>query len=319
MSDRPARLRDRFLLGCLGLVPAAIARHLLFLLRSFPALADRWGYHIRAIHYHEPLPDFREIDAARTRRPRDLSHLGFDLPRQAALVRRLAAAYREELEELARAPAGEGFDFGNDYFAGFDAALYYALVRDLKPRRIVEIGAGHSTRIAARALARNRAEGRAGELIAVEPHPQPRLTEARLDVKVVRQRVEDLDLDFFAPLEAGDILFIDSSHAVRFGGDVVRELLEIVPRLRPGVWIHVHDVFLPHDYPADWLVRRRLAFNEQYLLEAFLAFNPSFVARAAAYWLCLEQREDVARLWPGASAAFEAGAHGCASFWMSRE
>jgi hypothetical protein len=315
MSGEPARRIDRFLLGCLRLLPTRLARHLLFLLRSHPALADRWGYHIRAIHYYEPLPDFREVTAERTRRRRDLAHLRVDMDSQVALVRRLAEAWRGELDALAR---GGAFDFANEYFAGLDACLYYALVRELKPRRIVEVGAGHSTRIAGLALARNGAEERAGELVAIEPYPEPRLDGAA-GATIVRRRVEEVDLEIFTALVAGDILFIDSSHVARFGGDVCREFLEILPRLAPGVWVHVHDIFLPHDYPAEWLLERRLAFNEQYLLEAFLAFNGDFEARAAAYWLCLEHPAEAARLWPGAPAEFQAGAHGCASFWMSRK
>lgn len=290
--------RDRLLLRGLRLIPTAIARHLLFLLRSHPWLADRWGYHIRPIHYYEPLPDFRQITSASLQRRRDSVAIDFHLEAQVALVRRLARTYRGELEALGRDSRSDGFSLANDYFTGLDAAMYYALIRDLKPARVIEIGSGHSTRIAALALQRNRADGRAGELICVEPYPEPRLTEARLEITLVQKPVEELDLEFFAQLEANDILFIDSSHAAKFGGDVCREFLDILPRLKPGVWVHVHDIFFPHDYPADWLIEKRIAFTEQYLLEAFLAFNAGFLVRAANYWLCLDYPEVVHALCP---------------------
>jgi hypothetical protein len=128
--------------------------------------------------------------------------------------------------------------------------------------------------------------------------------------------VERVPLDTFDALEANDILFIDSSHAVKFGGDVCREFLEILPRLKPGVWVHVHDIFFPQDYPASWLINRRLAFNEQYLLEAFLAFNPAFAVRAAHYWLALDHRADAETLAP--LSVWPRGDLGCGSFWMQR-
>ena len=181
--------------------------------------------------------------------------------------------------------------------------MYYALIRDLRPSRVVEIGSGMSTRIAALAFDRNRADGPGGELICIEPYPQPRLTTGMPAVTLIEQPVERVPLETFDALQANDILFIDSSHAVKFGGDVCREFLEILPRLQIGVWVHVHDVFFPHDYPAEWLIERRLAFNEQYLLEAFLAFNHSFTVRAAHYWLGLDHREDAAVLAPPGVAA----------------
>ena len=126
--------------------------------------------------------------------------------------------------------------------------------------------------------------------------------------------MEQVPLETFDALQANDILFIDSSHAVKFGGDVCREFLEILPRLKPGVWVHVHDIFFPQDYPATWLLDRRLAFNEQYMLEAFLAFNHAFAVRAANFWLALDHRADAETLAPAAvwrMVSLAAAASGC--------
>jgi hypothetical protein len=309
----PASLRDRMFLQALRAIPAPLARHLMFLLRAHPSLADQWGYHVRPIHYYDPLPDFRTITADATRRRRQPPAIDFNLPAQASLVRRLGADYRSELEGLASAGA---FDFRNEYFAGFDAAMYYALIRDLRPARVIEIGAGFSTRIAAEAAQRNRAEGHAVELTCIEPFPEPRLTAAMPHITLIEQRVEAVDPGVFEALHANDILFIDSSHAVKFGGDVCREFLEILPRLEPGVWVHVHDIFFPQDYPARWLIDQRVAFNEQYLLEAFLSFNRQFAVRAAHHWLQLDHPDVVAELCP---PALRAGSDlGFGSFWMQR-
>ncbi len=209
----------------------------------------------------------------------------------------------------------EGFDFENDYFSRFDAALYYSMLRDLKPRCVIEIGSGYSTRIADKALRQNRTEGCKGDLVCIEPYPEPRLTEARIEMEMIKEPVESLDLQLFSRLRAGDVLFIDSSHAVKFGSDVCHEFLEILPSLAPGVVVHVHDIFFPHDYPAEWLIEKRIAFNEQYLLEAFLAFNNSFEVFAANYWLSLEHPAIVDDLRPQGTAN---GHHGSSSFWMRR-
>ena len=303
--------RDRLLLGGLRAMPAPLARHMMFLLHSQPAAADALGYHVRPIHYYEPLPDFRAITADAAERRRVSPAIDFDLDGQRRLLARLGSEFGGELRSVTQ------FDFANAYFAGPDAAIYYALIRDLRPARVIEIGSGMSTRIAALALEKNRRDGHDGELVCIEPFPQPRLTANMPRVTLVQQRVEDVPLEYFDSLGVNDMLFIDSSHAVKFGGDVCREYLEILPRLKPGVWIHVHDVFFPRDYPAEWLIERRWAFNEQYLLEAFLAFNRSFAVRAAVHWLWLEHRDSMLAAWP-ATVVQGAERHAPSSFWMAR-
>lgn len=310
-NSPPVPFRDRLILGALRMVPRALARHAMFLLQSQPAVADAWGYHVRAVHYYDPLPDFRAIAPAATQARRMSAAINYDLDGQRALVRRLGLAHGAEITAVA-----PGFDFRNPYFAGLDAAMYYALVRDLKPRRVIEVGSGFSTRIADLALRRNRGEGHPGELTCIEPYPQPRLLEAKPVMTLIEQPVERVPLALFDELAANDILFIDSSHAVKFGSDVCREVLDILPRLQPGVWVHVHDIFMPQDYPASWLIDQRLAFTEQYLLEAFLAFNSSFAVRAIHHWLALDYRDDAHALCP--PALWPADGLGCGSFWMQR-
>jgi predicted O-methyltransferase YrrM len=275
-------------------------RHVLFLAQSNPQIVDDWGYHVRPIHYYEPIPDFRAITSEQLERRREFRSIDFRWVEQLLLLRELSNAYRDELQQLDHA------DFKNDYFAGFDAAVYYSLIRYLKPKRVIEIGSGYSTRFASKALARN-ADG--GTLTCIEPHPE-RLNGHRLDLELIQKRVEEIDVDFFSQLEANDILFIDSSHTVKFGSDVCYEFLDVLPTLKPGVWVHVHDIFFPHDYPAEWLLKRRLALNEQYLLEAFLSFNREFQIALANHWLMLDQAAAVKELWSDDSVS--------SSFWFYR-
>ena len=275
-----------------------VAHHLLFRAQSHPHLTDRWGYHIRPIHYYEPIPDFRSITPEQITRRREFPTIDFNWNNQLALLNELTA-YKDELSTLE-------FNFDNGFFSGFDAAVYYSLIRHLKPQRVIEIGGGYSTQLATKALTN-------GGLTCIEPYPE-RLNGIGPNVELIQKRVEEIDVAFFSCLEPNDILFIDSSHAVKFGSDVCYEFLEILPRLAPGVWIHVHDIFFPHDYPAEWLLERRMSFNEQYLLEAFLSFNEKFQITLANYWLCLDYRNKAARLWPNALSAD----YGASSLWMRR-
>ena len=293
---------DRTALAFFRTVPTRAAHHLLFLAQSHPDLSDRWGYHIRPIHYYEPLPDFRSITTEQITRRRTYPGIDFNWNEQLTLVNELVA-YSDELRELE-------FDFDNVFFNGFDAAVYYSLIRHLRPQRIVEIGGGYSTQIGDKAVARNGT----GKLTCIEPYPEERLNGAILNIELITKRVEEIDLGFFSRLEANDILFIDSSHTVKFGSDVCYEFLEVLPILKPGVWIHVHDIFFPHDYPAEWLLKRRQAWNEQYLLEAFLSFNSRFSVQLANYWFCLDHIDEAERLWPRVLAPN----YGACSFWMKR-
>lgn len=292
-------LLNKTVLGLFRTVPVRAAQHVLFLAQSQPELSDRWGYHIRPIHYYEPLPDFSAITTEQIQRRRNYSAIDFRWHEQLRLL--------SELEPYAGGlPLS---DLGNDYFSGFDAVAYYSLIRHLKPRRIIEVGGGYSTRIANKALAANQS----GRLTCIEPFPEERLNGAKLGVQLITKRVEEIDVSFFSGLEANDILFIDSTHTVKFGSDVCYEILEILPTLKAGVWVHVHDIFFPHDYPAEWLLKRRLALNEQYLLEAFLAFNRDFEVALSNYWLSLDHAQLVKRLCPTATAGT-----GCSSFWLRR-
>ena len=162
----------------------------------------------------------------------------------------------------------------NGGFGGEDGAILYCLIRKLRPGRVIEIGAGQSTLLSALALEANgRPDAR---LTAIDPYPEPYLTETESKFELITKKVEDVPISVFEELNANDILFIDSSHAVRIGGDVLFEILEILPRLKRGVVIHFYDIFLPRHYPREWVLNRHAFWTEQYLVQAFLTFNKSF-------------------------------------------
>lgn len=250
---------------------------------GFQRYADSAGFQLRSNHYYEPTYPESALPAVTTSE-RNLP--GIDL-NEAAQVELLAhLRYGAELEAFpAVKPGPDRFGWLNESYSYGDGEIYYSLIRHLKPKRIVEIGSGNSTLLAVAALAANRAENpdQAGELTCIEPYEMAWLRDQPLTL--IRERVETLDKAIFTSLEPGDILFIDSSHVIRPYGDVLYEFAEIVPALPPGVWVHVHDIFTPRDYPEKWLRTERRLWNEQYLLEAFLAFNSRVGVMCALNWL----------------------------------
>ena len=172
------------------------------------------------------------------------------------LFERHAGAFAEMLDTVdRRAVEIEGLKSltGHSWFPALDAAVAYALVRERKPQRIVEVGSGHSTRILA------RAECGVGEILAIDPMPRADIV-GLPGVRVVPSTLQAAPPDAFDGLQAGDILFIDSSHILMPGSDVDILLNRVLPRLPAGVLVHIHDIFLPFDYPTVWGWRN---YNEQ--------------------------------------------------------
>ena len=200
---------------------------------------------------------------------------------------------------------GDSFHLLNSVFMAVDAHVYYGLIRGLRPRRIIEIGAGRSTQIAAAAVKRNVADGGPKtDITAIEPVPPPYLP--RDSVELRQENVQSVPLTVFAQLEAGDVLFIDSTHVLRAGGDVHYEYAEILPRLPAGVYVHIHDVSLPRAYPQVYF-DSKLYWNEQYLLQALLTFNDRFEVLWPSAYMALniqEMSERWCRSWRKCRAAF---------------
>jgi len=166
------------------------------------------------------------------------------------------------------------FHFSNSTFEQGDAEYWYNLIRLKKPKKIIEIGCGNSTKMAQLAINQNKKENDnyQCEHICIEPYEMPWLEKIK-DIKLIRKKIEDVDTDIFKKLGNNDILFIDSSHMIRPQGDVLYEFLELLPTLHNGVIVHVHDIFSPKDYPESWSFGYVRFWNEQYLLEAFLSNN----------------------------------------------
>ncbi len=212
------------------------------------------------------------------------------------------AQFLPEVGAVLTDAAQHGFRLWNELYEGGDAELLYAMIRHARPRRVLELGSGFSTMITVAACERNAAEGSPADLLAVDPAPR---TDIASSLKG-RGRMElrdanELPLDRFEELEAGDILFIDTSHTVKLGSEVNRLVLEVLPRLAEGVWVHVHDIFLPYEYPRSRLIASGF-FNEQYLLHAFLLGNGPWRIKLPVYAVWREHRDRLVAAIPSLSS-----------------
>src|SRR4029077_17078568 len=173
-----------------------------------------------------------------------------------------------------------------------------------------EVGSGFSSLILGNAAARNDSSG----LICIEPFPRDFLRDGFPGLQsLIEKNVQNIGLEFFSQLDSRDILFIDSSHTVKIGGDVNYLFLEVLPRLKPGVIVHVHDIFLPRDYRRDWVMDEFRFWTEQYLLQAFLMFNSDFEVLMANSYLSHYYEEDLKATYPSLPS-WDGG-----SFWMRRK
>jgi len=277
------------------------------------AVLDRAGLAILRKHYYAPVVTARDI-----RQPLDAVRAlpGVDLNEAAQFALLEHFRYAAELEALPmKKPAVDRFGFENTTYAEGDAEMLYNMIRHFKPRRIVEVGSGQSTLMAREAIAANRREDAlySCRVTCVEPYEQPWLE--GIGVDVIRRPIEECPDDLVRSLEANDIFFIDSSHVIRPQGDVLHLYQRLLPQVAAGVLIQVHDVFTPRDYPAKWVIDDRRLWNEQYVMEAFLAFNRSFEVLLAVNWLANEHRERLAGACP---MLMKKPGEQPGAFWMRR-
>ena len=273
------------------------------------------GFVIYKRHYYHPFITRSDLHHPLNEK-RELPGLPLDQQNQRKFLLSLNAIDEMQLLgfPVSAGPLDYDFTTAQNFGAG-DADVLYGIVRKYKPSKIIEIGCGDSSKIAQAAIKKNIAENENYQChhICIEPYEQPWLDE--LGVEIIRERVELSDKQLFQDLEENDILFIDSSHIIRPQGDVLFEVLELLPTLPKGVLIHIHDIFTPRDYPEIWVLDSKLLWNEQYIVEAFLNYNSEFEICLALNWLTNEIREDLIEKLPG--LAWNPGAQP-GSLWMRK-
>ncbi len=276
------------------------------------AAAERLGLQVVLKTYYSPIPDLAQLPAEVWVTRDALTGVAFDLDAQMRFVEDSLAPHLRANLWSSDLPPRHAYDPGNDSFPRTDAALLYAMVRHLRPKRIVELGSGQTTRVIAQACRENTADGAAARLRVFDPFPTavddslPGLT------KLARIKAQDVPDAVFEELESGDVLFVDTTHTVKVAGDVNHIVLRVLPQLAPGVIVHVHDIFLPYEYPRFFLADYALYWAEQYLLQAFLAFNSDFEVLCAVHALTRDRAERMVAA--GALARGDTGG----SFWIRR-
>ncbi len=235
-------------------------------------------------HYYEPLFNPAHLYKS-LREDRVLPWIDFNVKEQLNMLKNFN--YNDELIKIPMDKNDKNsiqsqkeysfFYYNNYHFEYGDSEYLYNTIRFLKPKQIIEVGCGYSTLLMLEAIKQNKQENPNYQCkqVCIEPYEKPWLEE--LDIKITRERLEKLDSSIFNTLEKNDILFIDSSHIIRAQGDVLLIYLTILPMLKKGVYVHIHDIFTPKDYLDNWILEHHYPFwNEQYLVEAFLGMNKEY-------------------------------------------
>lgn len=295
---------------------ALLARHVAQF--AFPPLYQRYfrlfeqhGVHVTPVHFYSPVPDTRTIGDEIFARASPLDGVDMNENAQLQLVRKVFPRFRDEYEQFSHDPTDRPYDyhFNNPQFGGTDGVTLYCMVRHLKPKLVIEVGSGYSSMVTAAAAQRDKTT----RLVCIEPHPSPTLRKGFPGLtKLIAEEVQNVEISFFEQLERDDILFIDTSHVVKTAGEVNYLFLEVLPRIKPGVVVQVHDIFFPLEYPRQWVLDMLRFYNEQYLLQAFLAFNSEFEVLLSSSYLAHKHKEDLKRTFP------KAPWWGGASLWMRR-
>jgi len=231
-------------------------------------------------HYYSPIPCWADLkrDEARIFAMPSREVPGIDLreAEQLQLLQEFSRYYADQ-PFTAKKKAGNRFHLENPAYPYSDAIMLHCMMRHLRPRRLIEVGSGYSS-CAALDTNEQFLEGKV-ELTFIEPRPELLHSlvreEDRQRIRVLPLRLQDVDLEVFDCLEKNDILFIDSTHVAKTDSDVNRCFFHILPRIQPGIFIHIHDVFFPFEYPRAWVFEGR-AWNELYMLRAFLQYNQRF-------------------------------------------
>jgi len=248
-------------------------------------------------HFYSPIPDYNDVvarsDLLFRRDSKECPGVDMNEQGQLGLLDKLAVFY-EELPFADGPQEKVRYYFKNQSFGHHDAIALYAMIREHRPGKIIEVGSGLSS-----AVILDTNQLFLNDTIActfIEPYPDQlnKVLKAGDLQKhsFIRKLVQDVPLDLFESLSANDILFIDSSHVVKIGSDISHLIFTVLPRLKPGVIVHFHDIPWPFEYSREWIVEGR-AWNEAYFLRAFLSYNNAFKVLYANTFMCYFHENEI--------------------------
>ena len=258
-------------------------------------------------HFYEPFFNHKSLTRDLSKN-RNLPSIDFREEEQLKLLKsfRFQEEFNNFLDDEANSKKLRSFSISNGSYGAGDAEILFNFVRLKKPSKIIEIGSGKSSQVIEAALKMNMEEGFKSNFTCIEPF-KPWLKETEI-IKIIRSKLEETLIDWSKELSEGDFLFIDSSHMIRPQGDVLYEYLEIIPSLSKGVFVHVHDIFSPRDYPESWLKTDVRFWNEQYLLEALLSNSNRYKIIASLNYLKNKYYKDLKEVTPHLNEMHSPGA-----------
>jgi predicted O-methyltransferase YrrM len=268
------------------------------LLRQIFEWGQRLGFDVLPRHFYSEIPDIRHLRQDRNwRRPFDMTGVRGTLEEQIEFVAECTQSYAARLADfpvLSHALKMNGSDEG---YGEIEAEFLYCFVRRQRPKLIIQIGCGVSTAVC---LLAARDEGYKPRIVCVEPYPTQFLQDAHQsgEIELVREKAQDVDVEFFRQLGAGDLFFVDSSHTLGPGGEVSRIVLGILPRLSAGTYVHFHDIWFPYDYCPHVLSADLFFLHETPLLYAFLCMNERYRIAASLSQLFHQRREELQGCFP---------------------
>lgn len=238
---------------------------------------ERRGIHVMPVHFYSPVPDTTELYKTKDlwNVESDFSKVNYNVHFENELSDAFLR-YRKEYEDLPSLQDLVKKGYGPGY-GEIEALIHHCFIRYFKPKTIIEVGSGISTFFSSNALSMNLVDGTDSKLICIEPFPYDNLKSIPGIHQILEEKVQNVPIDFFQKIEENDVLFIDSSHSVKIGSDVNYLLLDILPNLRKGVLIHIHDIPFPYLYPSEDLIFNHHQFwQEAVLLKALLMNNSEF-------------------------------------------
>jgi len=275
-------------------------------------LGEKNNIHITPVHFYQPIPDTSKLDIDMFNKQLHFNGINFRLDEQLKLVE-LFSKFSDELNNIPKKPTKnkKQYYFENNFFGELDGIIYYSIIREFKPDLIMEVGSGFSTMIASQAASVNKNT----KIISIEPYPNNILKSGLPNLEKIDQKfVQSIPLNEFKKLQKNDVLFIDSTHIAKIGSDVNYLLLHVIPELNPGVLIHIHDFFFPYEYPEDWILKRKLFWNEMYVVWAFLIGNSDYEILTSNYNLIKNHFSELKKSFPFMSTS----TGGAGSLWMRK-
>ncbi|MGW8184829.1 MAG: class I SAM-dependent methyltransferase [Candidatus Moraniibacteriota bacterium] len=272
------------------------------------------------VHFYQPIPDIEDLEKRKIwEKVSTLNGIKFEPNRYLEFIKLLGEKYSKECDWPNEPTSNPGdFYLNNNCFSYGCASALHSIIREFKPKKIIEIGSGNSSKIIRDALFINKKEEHVDcEHTVIDPYSTLDKNNFSENTNIIKEKVEEMNVDFFKQLGENDVLFIDSSHVCKIGSDVNFEILEVLPMLNKGVIIHFHDISLPYEYTKAYAInpKFRMFWTESYLLQSFLSCNNDFEIILPVNYVQKEFEKEFRNFFPNSNKAENFGS---GSFWIKK-